>query len=92
MNNSEIIANIADKSGIAKSHIKTIIDYLQEEAVETLRNGEVFNLRGFVKLEVGERAERKLRDFKTGEMKSVPACKTVKCKVSKQLKDAVRGN
>ena len=39
--------------------------------------------------ELGERAERNARNPSTGEIQKFPAVRTIKCKMSKEIKDAV---
>lgn len=56
---------------------------------EILKVGEKFSIVGFGTFEVVERAARKTRNPQTGEEMTVPACKTVKFKPAKALKELV---
>ena len=48
-------------------------------------------IKGFATFETKERDERQGRNPKTGKVDTYPAFKSVKCRISKNLKDAVNG-
>ena len=59
-------------------------------AVETaLKKGEKVSFVGFGSFEVVEKAERQVRNPKTGEITTVPAHKSVKFKAGSKLKEAI---
>ena len=56
---------------------------------EELKNGGKVSLVGFGTFEVRERPERQGRNPRTGETLTIPACKMVKFRPGKMLKDAL---
>lgn len=91
MTKSEIIGKIADMTGLSKSACESVIDCFAEEVKNCLVDGDKLIIKGFIGFEVSERPEREGRNPKTGEVDTFPAVKTVKCKISKAIKDAVNG-
>lgn len=68
---------------------KTINAFI-EVVTESMAKGNDINLIGFGTFSVAKRAARIARNFKTKEIINVPASKTVKFKIGKKLKDAVK--
>ena len=60
-----------------------------EALTEALKKGDTVTLVGFGSFYVGERAERKGRNPKTGEEITIPSAKTPKFRPGKALKDAL---
>ena len=56
---------------------------------EELKNGGKVSLVGFGTFEVRERPERQGRNPRTGDTLTIPACKMVKFRPGKMLKDAL---
>lgn len=90
MNKVELVAKIAEKSGLTKKDSGLFLDSFVESVQETLKSGEKVSLVGFGVFEVVERAERNGRNPLTGESIVIPAKKAPKFKVGKLLKEAVR--
>jgi len=90
MTKSELIHKVAEDCGLSQkdvgSCLNSIIETIQKELSD---EGDVV-IPGFGSFSVTERSARQARNFKTGEMIDVPATKTVKFKVGKTLKDAVK--
>lgn len=75
-----------------KLHLSTAVkavDGLVRILKETLTKGEDIYLRGFGTIAVVNREERPARHFKTGETITIPAHRSVKIKISSELKDAL---
>lgn len=89
MKKSELLNNISRRTGIPKSACETIIDTMISEITESLVNGDRVTINRFMTFDLGERAERKARNPSTGEIVLFPAVKTIKCKMSKEIKDAI---
>ena len=73
-----------------KLHLSTsvkAVDGILRVIKETLAKGEDVTLRGFGTLSVVQREERNAVHFKTKEPIVVPAHRTVKLRISKELKD-----
>lgn len=73
-----------------KLHLSTsvkAVDGILRVIKETLAKGEDVTLRGFGTLSVVQREERNAVHFKTKEPIVVPAHRTVKLRISKELKE-----
>lgn len=90
MNKTEFVRAMAEESGLSIKDAGIALDAFMEVTKKVLISGEGVNLIGFGSFEVAERSARPGRDFKTGKMINVPASRTVKFKVGKTLKDAVK--
>ena len=90
MNKGELIKEISEKSGITAKDTEKIINAFVEVVTESMTKGNDINLIGFGTFSVAKRAARIARNFKTKEIINVPASKTVKFKIGKKLKDAVK--
>jgi DNA-binding protein HU-beta len=91
MTQSEIIDQLANKSGLKKADVKNFFSTLSTLATsEVKKNGE-FTLPGFGKFVKTKRKAREGRNPATGETIKIGAKTTVKFRASKTLKDAVGG-
>lgn len=75
-----------------KLHLSTAVkavDGIIRILKESLTKGDDVSLRGFGTLAVVQREERPARHFSTGEHITIPAHRTVKFKISNELKDAI---
>ena len=89
MNKSELIAKIAEKSGLNPKDAGKALDGLTQAVSDALANGENVTLVGFGTFSIKERAERTGRNPQTGEPIQIAASKTPTFKAGKALKDAV---
>ena len=90
MNKGKLIKEISEKSGITAKDTEKTINALLETITEAMKKGDDVALVGFGTFSVAKRAARIARNFKTKEIINVPASKTVKFKIGKKLKDAVK--
>ena len=88
MNKKEIIAEMAEKTGLAQKDAHAFLDGFVEVVREAVRKGNDVSIVDFGQFCVTERAARRARDFKTGKEMMVPAMKVVKFKPGKSLKEA----
>lgn len=96
MGKAEIIKKISRKmyGNVNEKSIQQSTDFcdaLEEVITEALINNKRVLWKGFINIEVVERAERKGRHPQTGEIFTFPATKSVKCKVSKAIRDLING-
>lgn len=91
MNKSELIAKIAEESGVTKKVATAVVEAFQNVVTEELSHGGKVQLIGFGNFEVRERAARKGRNPQTGEVIEIAASKVPAFKAGKKLKDVVRG-
>ena len=86
---TEIINQLADKSGMKKAQAKEFFGALSALAAsEVKKNGEL-TLPGFGKLVKATRKAREGRNPATGKPIKIPAKTTVKFRLGKSMKDAV---
>lgn len=89
MTQTDIINELADKTGLKKAQAKEFFSALAAmAAAEVKQNGE-FTLPGFGKLVKATRKEREGRNPATGAVIKIPAKTTVKFRLGKAMKDAV---
>jgi len=89
MTQTEIISQLADKSGMKRSQAKEFFTALATLATsEVKKNGE-FTIPGFGKLVKATRKAREGRNPATGKPIKIPAKTTVKFRVGKAMKDSV---
>ena len=89
MNKVELIAAVAEKAGLSKKDAEKAIAAVVASVEEALVKGDKVQLIGFGTFEVRERAERKGRNPKTGEVVTVPACKYLAFVSAKAVKETL---
>lgn len=89
VNKSELIAKMAEKSGLTKKDNEVILKAFIESVEEALESGEKVQLVGFGTFETRERAARVGRNPRTKEEIQIPASKVPVFKVGKEFKDRV---
>ena len=87
MNKSELVAVVAEKSGLTKKDSEKAVSAVFDSITETLVAGEKIQLIGFGTFEVRERAARLGNNPQTGEKVQIPASKAAAFKAGKGLKD-----
>lgn len=89
MTQTEIVNDLAEKTGLKKTQAKEFFSALAAmAAAEVKKNGE-FTLPGFGKLVKATRKAREGRNPATGAVINIPAKTTVKFRLGKAMKDAV---
>lgn len=89
MNKSELVANIAEKSGLSKADSTRALDAFLESVEDALVNGEKVQLVGFGTFETRERAAREGRNPRTKETINIPASTVPVFKAGKEFKERV---
>ena len=89
MNKSQLIKAVAEKSELSQKQISETWSLIEATILESLKAGDKVQLSGFGTFEVRERAERKGRNPKTGEVVSVPACKYLAFVSAKAVKETL---
>ncbi len=89
MNKAELIAAVAEKSGLTRKDSEKAVNAAFEAITASLVKGEKVALVGFGAFEVKERAARVGRNPQTKEEITIPASRVASFKVGKALKDAV---
>jgi DNA-binding protein HU-beta len=88
MNKSELVSKIAELAGVTKVQAERGFDALIQAITEAVEKGKAVRLVGFGSFEVVRRAERKVRNPRTGEPLKIVSKKVVKFRAGKELNDA----
>ena len=89
MNKTELIAIVAERSGITKKDAERVVNATFETISGELKKGEKVQISGFGIFEVKEREARVGRNPRTKESIQIPASKAPAFKASKALKDLI---
>lgn len=89
MTKTEIVAHLADKTGLTKKQVGEFLQALSQLAYQEAPNG--FTLPGLGKVVLAERAARMGRNPKTGEPIQIPAKRALRFRFAKEAKDAIVG-
>lgn len=89
MNKTELIAAVAEKSGITKKDAESAVAAVIDTITGALVANEKVQLVGFGTFEVRERGARTGRDPRTNKAIEIPASKAPAFKAGKALKDSV---
>ena len=89
MNKAELIAAVAEKTGLSKKDSEKAVNAAIDSIVDTLVAGEKVSIVGFGAFDVKERGVRVGRNPKTREEIEIPATKVPFFKAGKALKDAI---
>ena len=92
MNKTDLIGNVALRTGAKKKDVDMIITATLDAIEEALASGERVQLTGFGSFDVRERAERVGRNPRTRKEILIPACRVPAFRAGKSLKDRVAGN
>ena len=90
MNKTELVAAVAEKTGLSKKDAEKAVKAVFDTVEETLKNGDKVQLIGFGTFEVRERAEKVARNPRTGDAVKVPASKVPAFKAGAALKSAIK--
>lgn len=89
MNKAELIAAVAEKTGMSKKDTDAVIAATLGTITEALAEDEKVQLVGFGSFEVKKRAARTGRNPKTKEVIEIAASQVPVFKAGKALKDAI---
>ena len=89
MNKTELIAAVAEKTGMTKKDAERVVSVTFDTIARELQKGEKVQISGFGSFEVKERSSRMGRNPVTKESMEIPATRVPTFKPSKNLKDMV---
>lgn len=89
MNKTELVDDVAERSGLTKADAARAVDAVVDSISAALAKNDKVSLIGFGTFMNRERAAREGRNPKTGESIKIAAGKTPAFKAGKALKDAV---
>lgn len=90
MTKAELIAEIANQAGITKKEADAALKAAVGAISKALKKGERIAIPGLGIFSVKERAARKGRNPRTGQVIQIPARKVVAFKPSKDLREGVK--
>lgn len=90
MTKSELIAAMAEESGLNKTTAELALNTFVSTVTKALQNDEKVQLVGFGTFEVKIRAARMGRNVRTGETIEIAASKSPSFKPGKMLKDSIQ--
>ena len=89
MNKNDLVASVADSSGLSKADAGKAVDSVLDNITSALQGGNEIRLVGFGTFSVAQRKATTGRNPQTGATIQIPASKQPKFKAGKALKDAV---
>jgi DNA-binding protein HU-beta len=89
MTKSQLLAVLAEKSGMAKKDVASFLETLANLAYDEVKKGGEFVLPGFGKMVKAKRKARVGRNPATGAEIQIPAKTVVKFRLAKAAKEAV---
>ena len=89
MTKAELVDEVARTIQVTKKQAETIVNVVFDSIVDSLRNGEKIELRGFGSFRLRSRKSRTGRNPKTGEKVEVPSKKIPYFKPGKELKELI---
>lgn len=91
LNRSELVTEVADKSGATKAVVNDVLDALFTTFADQVGQGEKVSVPGWLAVERTDRAARTGRNPQTGETIQIPAGHSVKLTAGSKLKAAASG-
>jgi DNA-binding protein HU-beta len=90
MNKNELIAEIANETGLARQDVTKTVDVMFDLIARSLKAGQEVRIVGFGNFTFLSRPASKGRNPRTGEEVDVPAGKQPKFRAAKGFKDAIQ--
>ena len=90
MNKGELIAAMADRSGVNQGQAGDCLEAFLDIVCEQVSQGGEVNITGYIKFTQVDRGARMGRNPQTGEALHVPASKAVKITAGSKLKKAAK--
>ena len=89
MNKTELIAAVAQKTGLTKKDAERVVSATVDTIIETMVKGDKVQISGFGIFEVKAREARVGRNPRTKQTIEIPATRLPAFKASKTLKDTI---
>lgn len=91
MNKGELVDKIAEKAGLTKKQIDTILNAITETISDAVSSGEKVTLVGFGTFDARDRQAREGRNPQTGKKLKIPATRVPAFSAGKDFKEKVAG-
>jgi DNA-binding protein HU-beta len=88
MNKTELIAAVAEKTGLSKKDADNAVNALLDTIVSSVAKDEKVQIVGFGTFELRSRSERQGRDPRTNSPITIPASRVPAFKAGKAFKDS----
>ena len=92
MNKRDLIAQIAQDTGVTKSSAGAAVDSLLETITKALKKGDAITFVGFGTFKTTQRRARVAKNPRTGDAIKIPKRRVVRFTAGKALKSAVSGS
>ena len=92
MRKADLVAGIADKTGIAKVDVLVTLEAFFKEVKDSLREGENVYIRGFGSLVIKKRAKKIGRNIKKNVAIEIPEHYIASFKPAKIFVDSIKGS
>jgi DNA-binding protein HU-beta len=89
MTKADLIEGLANKLGLNRIDAEKAVNFVLDDIITALKQGERVNISGFGTFSVSDRNARTGRNPKTGETIEISASRSAKFKPGKQLKDSL---
>lgn len=90
MNKSDLVAAVAENSGLTKGDASRAVEGVFSAITSALQGGSEVRLVGFGTFLISQRAASEGRNPRTGDVINIPASKQPKFRAGKGLKEAVQ--
>jgi nucleoid DNA-binding protein len=90
MNKQEIVARIAQETGITKTNAAAAVETLIDSITKSLKKGDTVSFVGFGTFKTASRKARTARNPQTGASIKIPKRRVPRFTAGKALKEAVR--
>jgi len=91
MTMNDLIAALAQETGLGKTQVRSVLDALAGQVGASLKVGDDVRIAGFGAFQPKRNEARDGRNPRTGEKIKIPASTVVRFKPSTELKNAVKG-
>ena len=90
MNKQDMVARIAEETGLSKTHAAAAVDSLIQAITKSLKKGDSVSFVGFGTFKTASRKARTARNPQTGAAIKIPKRRVPRFSAGKALKQAVR--
>ena len=90
MKKNDLVKEICSRTGLPKVECEKVLDTFQSVVRDALVGGDSVMIRDFLSFELSQLKARKGYNPQTGKMEDYKSVRTVKCKVGKSIKEAVK--
>ncbi len=90
MNKQDLVGNIAEKSGLSKKDVETVVNGVLSEITSALTSGDKVQFVGFGTFETRKRSGRTGRNPQTGATIEIAEATVPAFKAGNKLKEAVK--